>query len=131
MKLILFVLAGLLVVGWWFLRNRGTQQAAEQARLEKRVSQSNSEYHAVAIKSPANACEAARDLEGERFLATEAPKLPLPNCDRPDCKCRFQHYEDRRSGRDRRSPFASGGIAAGTGAFDKERRESAGRRDDD
>jgi hypothetical protein len=131
MEAMLLALVALLVAGWWYFRRQKAGQAAGQAQLERRASQSNSEYHAVAIRSSSNACEAARELEGVRFLASEAPKLPLPACDRPHCECRFQHYEDRRSGRDRRSPFASSGAPSGTGAFDRERRESAGRRADD
>jgi Tfp pilus assembly protein PilN len=131
MKAMLLALAALVVAGWWYFRRQKAGRAAGQAQLERRASQSNSEYHAVAIRSPSNACDAARELEGVRFLASEAPKLPLQACDRQHCECRFQHYEDRRSGRDRRSPFASGGVPSGTGAFDRERRERAGRRADD
>jgi hypothetical protein len=39
-----------------------------------------------------------RKLVGQRFLSREAPRLPLRDCDRPDCSCRYEHHEDRRRG---------------------------------
>ena len=63
-----------------------------------------SPYHSVAIFCGENACQAAQESVGERHLSAEAPMLPLGQCDRPDqCECRYQHYEDRRSGPRRNS----------------------------
>jgi hypothetical protein len=44
------------------------------------------------------ACAAARKLEDQRFLSREAPRLPLRNCDYPNCECHYVHHADRRSG---------------------------------
>jgi hypothetical protein len=61
-------------------------------------------YHAVEIRCGKASCQAAQDSQRERFLSTEAPLLPLSQCDRPDqCDCRYQHYKDRRGGPRRRS----------------------------
>ena len=57
--------------------------------------------------------------------------LPLNNCDAAKCSCRFVHHEDRRSGKDRRSPFGSGGMGAVTGRFEQERRQGGDRRKHD
>jgi hypothetical protein len=60
-----------------------------------------------------------------RFLAKEAPRLPLPGCDHPgSCKCTFRHYEDRRHGSRRSAEAGSGGA----GRPATERRASRGRR---
>ena len=54
-------------------------------------------FHAVAIDcGRGRACQTARRLQGQRFLASEAPRLPLADCDSATCACRYQHYEDRR-----------------------------------
>lgn len=54
-------------------------------------------YPAVMITPVASACAAARAQEGRRILATDAPRLPLPDCNQPhDCQCRFRKYTDRR-----------------------------------
>ncbi|MEX2496282.1 MAG: hypothetical protein WD448_09350 [Woeseia sp.] len=64
-------------------------------------------YHAVSIQPGEKACKAARSIEGQRFLSSEAPRIPLPNCDAVDCSCRFAHHEDRRADESRRRLFAA------------------------
>lgn len=54
-------------------------------------------HHAVTIAPGPRACTAARDLRNQRFLSREAPTLPLKKCDSPECTCRYEHYDDRRS----------------------------------
>jgi hypothetical protein len=128
----LLILLALLLVGWWWVRRRAARQADSSPDvLARSGGMAKTEYHAVAIRIQPYACDAARQLEGRRFLASDAPRLPLPDCDRDRCDCRFQHYADRRSHRDRRSPFGSGGTASGTGTFEQERRRTDGRRADD
>lgn len=133
MTLLLLVVAAIAV--FIYMRRRKSLEAAADARSKKQIPQTpqtDTTYHAVSIKFPMHACDAAKDLEGQRFLASEAPRLPLPGCSRGNsCECRFQHYDDRRSGHDRRSPFASGGTAASTGKYEQERRRPLGRRKDD
>ena len=92
-----------------------------------------SSFHAVAIKYSENACDAAKAMTGRRFLSNAAPRLPLPECNLLECRCMFAHYDDRRTGRDRRSPFAPAGTSETSGAYKAERRGSPERRraDDD
>jgi hypothetical protein len=54
-------------------------------------------FHAVSIMPGPRCCAMARDLRGQRFVSREAPVLPLAGCDRPDCTCRYEHYDDRRA----------------------------------
>lgn len=54
-------------------------------------------YHAVSIMPGHRCCAAAQDLRGQRFLSREAPALPLKECDRADCSCRYEHFDDRRA----------------------------------
>jgi hypothetical protein len=134
MRTTLFLLVVAAIAVWLYLRRRKSLEAAAASSEKQRLpsSQTDSKYHAVSIKFPMSACDAAKDLEGQRFLASDAPRLPLPRCTRDErCECRFQHYDDRRTGRDRRSPFASGGIASSTGSYERERRRVGGRREDD
>lgn len=126
MQLTLLGSAVVLLVLWLFVRKRG--QSAKTSRPEKPRPSDNTAYHAVSIKFDANACEAARNMSGRRFLSTAAPRLPLPECDALECCCRFAHHQDRRTVKDRRSPFGAAGYAGGTGSYEKERRESRDRR---
>jgi hypothetical protein len=56
-------------------------------------------FHGVSIcPAEGNVCDAARNLEGTRFLADDAPMLPLSDCSNPaGCRCKYQHYDDRRT----------------------------------
>jgi hypothetical protein len=80
-------------------------------------------WHAVTIVAPAKACEAALACKGKRFLSSEAPRLPLKQCDAARCNCKYRHFPDRR-GEPRR--------AEETGAANKpvqsNRRQKRGRR---
>ncbi len=88
-----------------------------------------SPIHAVEIRCTKNACQAAKDTRGERYLSAEAPLLPLDQCDRPDrCQCRYQHYKDRR-GDQRRD--AEVGLPTQTDPERVERRHTKGRRAED
>ncbi len=75
-------------------------------------------------------CQAARDLEGKRFLLSQVPILPLRGCDTPECKCSYERFEDRRSDL-RRAADVSFDVRT---QFQDEEHRSAykpGRRDDD
>ena len=56
-------------------------------------------YRGVSIQPDSSiACEAAKALENVRFLTDEAPMLPLSGCCNPaGCRCKYLHYDDRRT----------------------------------
>lgn len=129
MQTTLLGIAAVLVIIWLFLRRRNrSKQEQSSADAERK---DDTTYHAVSIKFPDNACDAAREMAGRRFLATAAPRLPLPECDAATCDCRFAHHKDRRTGGDRRSPFASSSASGATGRHNQERRQGTGRRSTD
>ncbi len=123
----------LLLAIWLFIRSRQSSESKDGQPVA-RLSQANTAYHAVSIKFSSSACNAAKDMEGRRFLSTAAPKLPLAGCQNLDCSCRFVHHKDRRAGKDRRSPFGPSGLGGGTGKYEQELRKGKDRRvsqDDD
>lgn len=120
------VLVALLAV-WLLLRRRRSGEATAHKPVTRAGAPATA-YHAVSIKFSSDACSAARDLDGRRFLSSAAPKLPLAECDVLECKCRFVHHKDRRAGRDRRSPFAPSGFGSATGSHQVEQREGKERR---
>jgi hypothetical protein len=120
----------LLLLIWLYIRRRqATSNDKSQSAVQ--TSRKNSAYHAVSIKFTGNACKAAREMEGRRFLSSAAPRIPLPDCDVLDCSCRFAHYQDRRARQDRRSPFGPGGIGGSTGKYTQEQRQGKDRRKSD
>ncbi len=68
-----------------------------------------SPYHCVELKISYDACDAAMQQHGKRYLSAEAPILPLSECDQQSCRCRFKHHDDRRH-EQRRDPFSETGI---------------------
>jgi hypothetical protein len=64
------------------------------------------QFGGVSIESDwRGCCEASRKLARQRFLAGEAPMLPLNACSQPgDCHCVYKHWSDRRAS-ERRAEF--------------------------
>jgi hypothetical protein len=54
-------------------------------------------FGAVLIRPRGNACRAARLLQSRRFLAKDAPALPLRECTAARCACTFSKLPDRRT----------------------------------
>jgi hypothetical protein len=130
MRTVLLLLVVGLLIAWYFYRQGLDKPEERQDRRISRDPKNTAKFHAVSIKPGAYACRAANDIAGQRFLASEAPSMPLPDCDADECDCHFIHHNDRRTGKDRRSPFTSGGLAAATGTFSGERRKAEDRRKD-
>lgn len=127
MKELLLVLALLLSIAWLILRIRRGNAEVQEASTVRRV-EITSAFHAVSLKYSSNACDAAKAMTGRRFLASAAPRLPLPECDALECRCGFDHHSDRRTGKERRNPFTSVHYTGGTGTFKAERRSKSDRR---
>lgn len=128
MQTTLLIIVAVLLGAWLLLRRRNRRR--ENSAPQQAPQPKNTAYHAVSIRFDEQACDAAREMSGRRFLSSASPRLPLPDCDAAACSCRFVHHDDRRSGKDRRSPFAAAGFGGGTGSFQKERRERPDRRSD-
>jgi len=81
------------------------------------------DYRAVSIVPNASACADAKRLRRFRYLSSEAPRLPLPQCPQPlTCSCSYSKFPDRRSA-ERRDIASSGRWYMGL-----DRRKSSGRR---
>jgi hypothetical protein len=77
--------------GWLLLRRRGEKPAMPAKK------KAAGRFGAVEIHTRGGCCEAARALEGRRFLAMQAPALPLPGCTATQCACKFGKLADRRT----------------------------------
>jgi hypothetical protein len=81
-------------------------------------------FAAVEIRTRGGACSSALALQGQRFLAKDAPALPLPKCAAAQCTCVFSKLADRRTD-GRRLDF--GGLSASQ-FLEKNRRTKRDRR---
>jgi hypothetical protein len=89
--------------------------------------QPNKSWRAVSVVPAGSACDAALLLRGRRFLTRDAPRLPLPACNRQnECQCRYQHLPDRRGGSRRESDSGYGGAPK---SVSPERRRPGERRE--
>lgn len=62
----------------------------------------NKRYYGVSVQPGNNPCKAIEKIRWCRYLTHEAPRLPLPGCKRPECRCFLMPENDRRGGFDRR-----------------------------
>jgi len=85
-------------------------------------------FQAISIYRGVTACDAARKFSEHRFLARDAPPLPLSGCTmRERCQCKYSKHRDRRGESRRLVDF---GVAVRL--FDgRERRSNPGRRAND
>jgi len=101
-----FVLVGgviLLAAGLWMLiargrsRSGGTRPTSSGRIAAKNNLKSTANYQSVTIEPQGmDACEAAQNAEGQVFLASAAPTLPLEGCTADKCDCRYVYHQDRR-----------------------------------
>jgi hypothetical protein len=89
-----FIAALVLAAGatYWLVSRRAARQPKPAPRPAK-----GGRFGAVEIRTRSGACSAARALDGHRFLAKDAPALPLPKCGVARCACTFSKLPDRRS----------------------------------
>jgi len=111
--LIIVVVAALV----WILR-RQSGGTGMRSKLQGRGSSSGSVRSAVArrdgleklrenplfwgVEMGQPGCEAAHALLGQQFPFDDAPQLPLPGCDSPNCTCQFKGLTNRRKRGERR-----------------------------
>ena len=105
---------------------------SESPERERRIGfDAGDPFHAVSIEPAEGCCAAVASIKVQRFLSEEAPSLPLADCASADCRCKYVHHADRRSGaRDRRlgSPESLDQIEFWS---QRERRRAGGRRQED
>ncbi len=123
MILIAILIAIALLAGgyWWRSRRAPTSDAPSRpVRAAER-------FASVEIRPRSGACRAARELEGQRFLANQSPALPLSGCTKTRCDCTFAKLSDRRTDERR---WGHEGLTAAL-FLEAERRKQASRRDRD
>ncbi len=119
----------LLLVLIFVRRPKGKKRERPVERRET-LAETTTAFHAVSLKTLPSACDAAKAMQGERFLSAEAPNIPLPECDASSCGCSYAHHKDRRVGEDRRNPYTQGFGGGNSGTFEAEKRKRGERRED-
>ncbi len=110
------------------LVNRGNRQkksAKSQSDNQLKKPPAN-RWRAVKIAPGLISCEAVAKHADRVFLASKAPQVPLNGCSEKQCRCKYIHMDDRRSGGDRRVEL--GDLGAFLPSNQVERRNNNGRR---
>jgi hypothetical protein len=81
---------------YWLAARRPTPRSDPPAPAAPRT-KVGGRFSAVQIRPRSGACRASQLLQGHRFLAKDAPALPLRECKAPRCSCTFSKLPDRRS----------------------------------
>lgn len=84
--------------------------SASAARHNARILRRADSHQGVTIRPCLEACAVVAAQRGQRYLASEAPELPLAGCDTRKCGCRYRYHADRRSNEDRRYAYSQASI---------------------
>ncbi len=131
---VLFAVAVLLVAVYYMRhpvpqRQKHAGESGLWGRGVRQKPQSRGPWHGVEVMSrdSDDPCPAALAVRGDRFLASEAPSVPLRDCDALSCHCWYEHFDDRRQGDRRAGHNLHDGMMSGLG-IKEERRAGRDRR---
>ena len=130
----ILLLLGFISVAWilrYFFKGKFNSGRKEVTSRVKVASQAIARYPAVSIQCSGTECQAARGIQGIRFLGMDAPSLPLNDCTSPRCNCKYYHYSDRRSGHLERRVLACSTEEELTFSSRNDQRAGLGRRASD
>jgi hypothetical protein len=94
---------------YWLFRPR-----EDRSLRNRRRSRWSNPYPAASVSHRQDACSAVQALADTRFLAWEAPSIPVPGCTAQQCQCRYLYHPDRRApGAERRSDEGAQAVERG------------------
>lgn len=89
-----------------FLLLRSKRDIPSRKKKPALQTQPRNPYSGAAILHDDCACSAVKKIGKHRFLASEIPIIPVPNCTAKSCNCKYTRYNDRRNIETRRAPFS-------------------------
>lgn len=89
------------------------------------------DFPSVSIQFGPSACQGVKDLIEQRFLADDAPSVPLLNCNSANCTCKFVHHDVRREQDEDRRAHSSLRTTLYEDSGKPERRHGGRRRSSD
>jgi hypothetical protein len=131
-NLVVIAIVAIVVVGALLAVSRLLDRRSRSSQVKKLLkagavpSGSETRWRSVRVAPGLVCCKAAEKIAEQVFLASESPVLPLQDCTEANCRCKYIHLEDRRSGGDRRVEL--GELGAFLPANRVERRQQSGRR---
>lgn len=114
--------------------NTTKSRTKEIAKTTKSPRRRDNPYQAKSIIFNDTACDAVKAVGNKRFLDSERriPKLPLSDCNKQQCDCRYERHKDRRAfNEDRRNPSPLHSDLHESVGETNRRQKKRGRRKDD
>ncbi|KAA1188960.1 hypothetical protein F0M18_17305 [Pseudohalioglobus sediminis] len=74
-------------------RSNSKTRAKGKRHQRKDADTQTEPYHCVTLVGD---CPALKSYKNKRFLASNAPPLPVPDCTAARCNCHYTHHSDRR-----------------------------------
>lgn len=115
------------------VKKRSARKSSGQILLKKNRQANRANiacFRAAEIEFEDCACDAVKTLQGRRFLVSEVPRIPVPDCDKTNCQCSYVRYSDRRLWSEDRRAFFGLNTSHYIQGDSKERRKLQDRRAD-
>ena len=92
---------------FWLLKGKGNTKSSRVKRpmSVQRSGNPHKRYQGASINYGGCACSAVKAIGEKRFLAEQAPHVPLRTCNAERCDCKYDRHTDRRVAEDRRAIF--------------------------
>jgi hypothetical protein len=109
MKTALILIVIIVAIAAYFFY-RKTQATRTLELTKSKTVTPKSQYRCVKIEPSYNACKTALAMREKPILMNEMPVLPLQNCDKSKCDCKFTRHNDRRMNNRREDVNIAGQI---------------------
>ena len=122
-----------LATAYWLLHSNGKVKPSrvQQLRSARGTVHLHNPYQAVSINYGGCACSAIKAIGDKRFLADQAPRVPLQECNAERCDCKYVRHDDRRLKEDRRALYCLQTDLHVVGGESEKRAPGIGRRSTD
>ena len=101
--IVILLIALLMLIARMSASSKPPRPAGKPASRAAQEVKASTRWRAVRIAPGLICCDAVREYDEQVFLSSESPTLPVDGCNVADCRCKYIHLEDRRTGSDRRA----------------------------
>ena len=104
---IIAIILVFLTGAFWLFKAKGNTRSSRVKRPigVHRSGNPHNRYQAASINYGGCACSAVKAIGEKRFLAEQAPPVPLSECNAERCDCKYVRHADRRIRDDRRAVY--------------------------
>jgi hypothetical protein len=90
----------MIIMGWFF--KQSTESPSSDLLRQEQLKKIAEYQRFILVRVSRCGCKSAISLLDKVFQINEAPVLPLPSCNSPECRCVYEGIVDRRGHKSRR-----------------------------